>query len=123
MSILFDAVKSLYEIFDKKAAKREANIDAASIAFREAMTETRIYLAAGKRTGTRDYEKEATLARLWSKAATDARKHAAELSDKCLEISRYWAESPQDPLRHADETLALIGQIFESAREDEELEE
>ena len=87
------------------------------------MTETQIYLAAARRTGNRDYEKEASLAREWSKASTDARKHAVELSDKCLEISRYWSSSPQDPLAHADETLTLIEKIFTSARADDDLEE
>ncbi len=116
-------LEALSNTLNSQAPKHESNVDAASVAFREAMTETQIYLSSATRSGKRDYPQEAALARLWSKTSTAARKHATGLSDQCLEFSRYWANPGEDPLAQASQTLALIERIFAKAREDEVLSE
>jgi len=97
------------------------SFDAASVAFREAMTETRIYLASGQRSGERDYDKEASLARFWLKASSESRRHAKRLSDVCLEMSNYWACPSDNPFEHSQEILDSIEIIFNKDREGREI--
>lgn len=116
-------LEALDNSLNNQTLKYESNVDAASAAFREAMTETQIYLSSPLSSGTRDYQQEATLARLWSKASTAARKHAVGISDQCLEFSRYWANPGEDPFAQANQTMELIESIFAKGRMNEQLAE
>jgi hypothetical protein len=79
----------------------------------EALTETSIYVSRYARTGEREEETQAMLARLWSAAAIPLRHIDQELSDICEYKSEYWV----DPESWAPEKTNGIAIDLETVRE------
>jgi hypothetical protein len=114
-SVLISAAKELLpKAFELITGKKAVKL-ATSAAFRKAFTETEIYCSTLERTQARNIELEHGLARLWSEAAAIAAPYNKEISDFCLNISRYWINPPEDPQLAATRLLALISSVFGGA--------
>lgn len=97
-----DGLKSLLEgatsFLDWKRGRRDQKkktLDEAQTAFRDAVTETMIYMGALRRA-KRNHKTEAHLARLWSTACQRTRVVGDVIADSCFELSCYWANPPDD---------------------------
>lgn len=76
---------------DERHHKRDKQ-DQALMAIREALQETKQYLALRDRGGERSIEKEHELSNLWSIAGVHAREFGPDLARRLGEKSSYWLE-------------------------------
>ena len=117
MSELIDGVKWLWDRFRNEEKTHEEAKLALSRQVREAITETEIYLTSINRNQKRDFEHEAKLARIWSLVAAEvAPKHEA-ISNICLCLSRYWANTPVSPTDFDDEIRELVFIVLSGGKE------
>ncbi len=94
-----------------RSEKRDAALDAIYMA----CTETKIYLTEFRKNGSRDAEKEKSLASLWKKASIPVRNFDKELADKCYYKGEYWI-NPEE-WHGVDEDLNIsIERVIEEAR-------
>jgi hypothetical protein len=83
---------SIIPTIDKASNDKRELTDNALQSISTALTETSLYVAHYARTGKRDEQIQANLARLWGKAAIPLRHIDQELSEICEYKSEYWVD-------------------------------
>ena len=91
---------SLLPYLGNQSKEKREIADNALRAIAHALTETSLYVNRYAKTGNRDEELEAQLARYWSAAAIPLRHIDKELSEICEYKSEYWLDpNSWDPAR------------------------
>jgi hypothetical protein len=112
--------KIIFAEIIKLCAKQEEQVAKFSDAYRVAQTETEIYFSMLEETEDRDRAKEQEIARLWSKASYEARKHKV-ISDKCTKFSRYFTRkvrSGEKQTFRREDIMQEVEDTFQEARDE-----
>jgi len=109
-------VQSLVEFLACHSNVTNAQLETASEAFRKAIAETQIYLGALERGEKRDYDKEATLVRLWSDASRTTRNITGPISAACQGLSTYWASPSSPPDKETKQISGYVGDLERLSR-------
>jgi hypothetical protein len=106
----------LAKIADLGSRKTELH-DQALAAIYAAANETRIYIAHTLQTKGPDQQREAELARLWTKAAVPVRHVDPDLADRCLLKADYWINPDRWTVGQVREFRIGLDNIYDYARQ------
>lgn len=93
VSVLLAPLQGLLTYFQRDRHVRDEKRDAALLAIKTALIESRKYVELSSGESGRDREKEYVLAQLWADAAVKARHASQDLAERLNDKSAYWSEN------------------------------
>jgi hypothetical protein len=85
-----DGVLNLLTLGGQQKLRRNQEYDQALTAIKNALIETKLYLADYRRTNVENRETEKSLARLWIDAGLTIGKYDPGFAERCFSKSEYW---------------------------------
>src|SRR5260370_1420334 len=91
-SVLLAPLQGLLTYFQSNRHVRDERKDAALLAIKKALIESRKYVELSDGGSRLDREKEYVLSQLWAEAAVKARHFGGGLAERLNDKSKYWSE-------------------------------
>jgi hypothetical protein len=110
-----DGVLNLLTLGGQQKLRRNQEYDEALRAIKNALIETKLYLADYRRTNVENRETEKMLARLWIDAGVAIRKYDRGFAERCFSKSEYWtnpADWDSTQIREAGIKIERIDEYF-----------